>query len=82
MDVMRLVVGGVMAMAGVGLALGLAGALVLSRGLEGLLFGIGRFDPRSYAVAAAGLTLVCLAAAVSPVLRALRVDPLTALREE
>lgn len=81
-DVMRLVVGGVMAMAGVGLALGLAGALLLSRGLEGLLFGIGRFDPRSYAVAAAGLLLVCLAAAVSPVVRALRVDPLTALREE
>ena len=68
-------------MAGVGLALGLAGALVLSRDLEGLLFGIGRFDARRYAVSGMGLLLVCLAA-VSPAVRALRVDPLAALREK
>ena len=81
-DVVRIVVGWVMAMSGLGVALGFAGALILSRGLERLLFGVTRFDAVSYIVAAAGLLLVCLAAAVPPGIRAIRVDPLTALRAE
>jgi len=81
-DVLRLVAGRVMAMAAAGLALGIAGALVLTRALQTLLFGVTRFDPQSYALAGAGLLLVGLAAAVSPAIRALRMGPLETLRAE
>ena len=50
--------------------------------LDGLLFGVTRFDASSYLAAAAGLLLVSLAAAISPAVRAVRTDPLTALRAE
>ena len=81
-DVLRIVVGRVAVMAALGLALGGLGALFLTRTLEGLLFGVTRFDPGSYAAAAAGLLSVCLLAAIGPAVRAIRVDPLAALRSE
>lgn len=81
-DVLKIVVGRVAAMAALGLVLGGVGALVLTKELESLLFGVTRFDPGSYLAAGAGLLVVCLAAAISPAVRATRVDPLTALRAE
>jgi putative ABC transport system permease protein len=81
-DVLRLVIGNVLVMAASGVVLGLIAALSLSQGLESLLFGIGRFDPGSYALASFGLLCVCLAAAISPAIRALSVDPVTTLRME
>jgi putative ABC transport system permease protein len=81
-DLLWLVVGRVAATAVPGLALGLVGALILSQALESLLFGISRFDLGSYLVASVCLLLVCLAAAVSPTIRAQRVDPLLVMRAE
>ncbi len=66
----------------VGIVLGLSGAAMLSRYLEGLLFGVTPFDPATFAGAAVVFTLVALAAAYGPTRRATGVDPLVALRTE
>jgi putative ABC transport system permease protein len=81
-DVVRIVMGRVMVMAAAGLVLGVAGALVLTKGLQSLLFGVTRFDPGSYLAAGVGLLAVCGVAAIPPLVRALRSDPLSALRAE
>jgi putative ABC transport system permease protein len=66
----------------VGIALGLLGAFVLSRLLTNLLFGIAPSDPGTYV----GVTIMLAAAALLscylPARRALRINPVTALREE
>jgi putative ABC transport system permease protein len=64
-----------------GAAAGLAGALALSRTLASQLFEIGADDPATYAAAVSALLLAALVASLAPVLRAVRVDPLVALRE-
>jgi ABC-type antimicrobial peptide transport system permease subunit len=66
----------------VGLIAGVSGAAMLSRYLEDLLFGVTPLDPPAFVAAAAGFTLVALAAAYGPARRATRVDPLIALRTE
>ncbi len=66
----------------IGIVGGLAGAAMLSRYLEGLLFGVTPLDPATFAAAAALFTLVALAAAYGPTRRATGVDPLIALRTE
>jgi putative ABC transport system permease protein len=65
-----------------GLALGIAGALAIGRFLSTLLFGVRPADPLTYATVALLLTLVALAASYVPVRRAMRVDPLVALKYE
>jgi hypothetical protein len=55
---------------------------MLSRYLEGLLFGVTPLDPITFAVATAIFALVALAAAYGPVRRATGVDPLVALRAD
>ena len=65
-----------------GVGLGLLGALVASRVLESQLVGVTARDPATYAVLAAVLTVVALAASYLPALRATRVDPVVALRSE
>jgi putative ABC transport system permease protein len=62
-------------------AVGLAGAVLLSRALAGILYGIGPFDIPSFAAAALMLFLAGVTASVLPALRATRVDPMVALRE-
>ena len=69
---------GVMALAGI--AIGLVGALALTRFLSTLLFGVSTTDPIVYAGVAALLGVVALLAVAIPSARATRVDPLTALR--
>ena len=69
-----------MAVAFAGLALGLIAALVLSRVLAGLVFGVAVRDPMTFTVVAGTLALVALAACSLPARRASRVDPMTALR--
>jgi putative ABC transport system permease protein len=67
---------------GAGIALGLAAAAVGSGLLQALLFGIGPFDPASFAGVAAGVLAVVVIASWQPVRRALRVAPADALRTE
>jgi putative ABC transport system permease protein len=78
--VLRQVVGGAMGMAAAGVALGLALALVGSRILSGLLYGVGALDPLTFAAAALVLLAVALLAALLPARAATRVDPNIALR--
>jgi predicted permease len=66
----------------VGIVLGLAGALALSRVMASLLFGIAPQDPITYVVVAFLLAAAALISCYLPALRALRVDPVTALRQE
>ena len=65
-----------------GLIGGLAGAVVLTRLLQALLFGVSPTDPLSFVVVAAVLTAVAVVATLLPARRAARVDPLPALRTE
>lgn len=65
-----------------GLAIGLAGSLILTRLLASLLFKVSARDPLSLALAALVLALVAVTASLLPALRATRVDPLVALRYE
>ena len=64
-----------------GIAIGVGGALTLSRSLATLLFGVSATDPIVYAGVSVLLALVALAAVLVPSSRATRVDPLSALRE-
>jgi putative ABC transport system permease protein len=66
----------------IGVGLGLAGAFVLARFLASLLFGIGTYDPVTYLGVAFLLVGVALAASYIPARRAMRVDPIVALRNE
>ena len=67
---------------GIGIAAGVAIAAVSSGVLRSVLFGIERTDPRVYVMAAALLGLIGLLAAAPPAWRAMRIQPLSALREE
>jgi putative ABC transport system permease protein len=81
-DVAGLVLGNVMAIAGIGLVAGGVSAWMFSRALEGLLFGVGRLDAASYVAAAIGVTLTSLISAIVPTVLALRIDPIIALRHD
>jgi ABC-type antimicrobial peptide transport system permease subunit len=69
-------------LAATGLAIGLVGALWLTGALTTLLYGVTRFDPVTFATAPALLGAVALLACVVPAVRAARVNPVVALREE
>jgi putative ABC transport system permease protein len=81
-SVTRLVVGQGTRLALAGIALGLAGALALSRVLESALYGVSPTDVRTLATAAALLAGVAVLACYIPARRAARVDPAAALRHE
>jgi putative ABC transport system permease protein len=72
--------GGRLAVAGV--AIGLAGAYLATRGLESLLFGVSSTEPRIFLSAAAVLAAVALAASWIPARAATRVSPLESLRAD
>ena len=81
-DVLRLVLGHSAKMALLGIALGIAASLSLTRLMAKLLFGVSAYDPLTFLAVAALLILVALAAAYLPARRATRVDPMIALRYE
>jgi putative ABC transport system permease protein len=81
-SVLRLVVGNGLMLAVVGVAIGSAGALVATRALERLVFGVSTTDPVVFGLVALALTAVAVTAAAVPALRASRVDPIVALRSE
>jgi putative ABC transport system permease protein len=78
----RMVVGQGMRPVAIGAALGLMGAAVVTTLMQSLLFGVAAVDPATYAVATATLAAIALAACAVPALRATRLDPLVALRDE
>jgi putative ABC transport system permease protein len=81
-DVLRLVLGRGLGLTIAGLVLGTAIALAATRLLRSLLFDTETTDPVTFAIVAAGLTTVSLLACYLPARRALRVDPIAALRTE
>jgi predicted permease len=81
-DLLRLVVRQGMTLALLGIAVGLASALALTRLMENLLFSVRAADPVTLTLAAAMLAFVALLACWFPARRATKVDPLTSLRHE
>jgi predicted permease len=80
--VVQLVLGEVARMVIAGLILGAVGALVSTRLVRSLLYGVSASDPATVVVSVAILTVVAIAAGALPAWRAARVDPIAALREE
>ncbi len=81
-NVIKLVIGQGMMLAGVGVGIGLAGAVGLTRVMKNLLFDVSASDPLTYFVIALLLAGVALLACYLPARRAAGVDPLVALRHE
>ncbi len=81
-SVVWLVLGRTAMLAGAGVALGLAAAFAVSRSVQALLAGVSPADGPTFAVAAAVALVVALAGSLLPTLRAVRVDPLAAIRTE
>lgn len=81
-DILRLVIRQGMRPVLGGIALGIVGALVLTRLMGSLLFGVSATDPTTFGCVAILLAIVALAACWIPARRAMRVDPVIALRHE
>src|SRR5262245_854384 len=81
-EILALVLREGLSLAAAGVALGLAGALALTRVLRGLVYGVSTTDPLTFIATGLGLTAVALLACYVPARRAARVDPMLALRAE
>jgi ABC-type antimicrobial peptide transport system permease subunit len=81
-DVRRLVMGGTLRLAAVGLGLGLVAALLLARLITSLLYSTSPTDAGTFAATAVVLLLVALVASAVPAFRAARTNPLSALRAD
>ena len=81
-DVLRLVLTHGVKMAVLGVVIGIAAAVALTRLMDKMIFGVRATDPFTFLAVAAVLTLVALAASYIPARRATRVDPIVALRYE
>jgi ABC-type antimicrobial peptide transport system permease subunit len=77
-----MVTGQSMRLAGIGIALGLCIALALTRLVGGLLYGVSPNDPGTFFSVAVMLAITALLAGGIPALRASRIDPVKALRQE
>jgi len=81
-DVLRLVLGQGLKITLIGVGIGLAAALALTRLITTMIYGVGALDPLTFAAVALLLSGIALAACWLPARRALRVDPAVALRQE
>ena len=81
-DVLRLVIGEGVRVVAVGVAIGLAAALLAGRAIEGMLYGVRPHDPAVAIGVAVVLLVVAVAASFAPAWRASRVDPSTTLRAD
>ncbi len=80
--IVRRVFGEGLLLVGIGVGVGAAGALMFTRLMSGLLYGVSPTDPLSFAATAAVMVVVGLAACAAPAVRASRLDPMQALRRE
>jgi predicted permease len=81
-NVLRLIWGEGMLLVGLGIALGLIASIVLVRFVSSLLFGVGATDPVTFVVASLGLLATAAVAIYIPARRAMKIDPMEALRIE
>jgi putative ABC transport system permease protein len=81
-DVFKLVVGQAMTMVLIGICLGLLGAFAITRVMTSLLYGVSATDPLTFGGVALLLASIALIACLIPARRAMRVDPMVALRYE
>jgi predicted permease len=81
-DVLRLMLGDGMKMTLIGVAIGVLAALLVTRLMQNMLFGVSAADPLTFAAVAVILSGVALLACYLPTRRAMRVDPIVALRYE
>ena len=81
-DIRKLIVGKSLALVAVGVGTGVAGALLLTRTMAGLLFGVSATDPTTFGATVVLLGVVAAVASAIPAQRAVRVDPITVLRDE
>jgi putative ABC transport system permease protein len=80
-QVVAMVLGQAGVMMALGIGIGIAGAVALSRAIASLLFGVSALDPRIYVAVTFVLAVVALCAAFVPSLRATHIDPLIAMRD-
>jgi ABC-type antimicrobial peptide transport system permease subunit len=80
--VMRQVLGEGAVQAAIGLVIGLGASLALMQGLRTILFGVEPTDPQTLITVGASLMVVALLAVLVPAIRAMRVDPVVALRSQ
>jgi len=81
-DILRLVLGSGVQIAGIGVAIGLVVSAALTRSLASLLYGVTPFDPITFLAAPAVLGVTAIVACVAPALMALRAEPAVTLRQE
>jgi predicted permease len=81
-SIARLVVGDGIRLASIGIVVGLAGALVATRLVQSVLYGVSRFDPIAFTGGALLLLVVAAVACVVPMVRATAIDPALAVRAE
>ena len=81
-DVLVLVVRLTLTLVGIGIAIGLGGSLAVSRVLANQIWGVSPRDPVALGSVAAGMLLAALVACYVPARRAMKVDPIIALRQE
>jgi putative ABC transport system permease protein len=81
-DVLKMILGQGMALTLIGITIGLIAALALTRLMSSLLFNVSAFDPLTFIAVSVLLTLIALLACFIPARRAMKVDPMIALRYE
>ena len=80
--VLRLIVGEGVLLAIIGIAIGIGGARMLTGTLGTMLYGVSPLDPTVIGLTCGGIVLITIAAAYVPARRAIRVDPMQALRAD